>query len=168
MKNLLKFKHVIFLFILVSGIALLHSCAVYTPYSFTPVTVPDIVKMSNEKVSSKNIISEIKKSHTAYTLKGSEYAKLQKAGVADSVVDYMQKTHLDMIRHNQRMQDSYYYGPAYGGYWYGPGFGWPYGNGYWGWNYGPSIIFRGSGGHIDRDDFHGGGVNHGGGGHRER
>jgi hypothetical protein len=158
MKNLIKLKHVIFLFFMVSGITLLHSCAVYTPYYFKPVTVPDIVQMSKDKVPSKNIINEIKKSHTAYTLKASEYAKLQKSGVADSVVDYMQKTHLDMIRHNQQMQNSYYWGPGFGDYWYGPGFGWPYGYGYWGWNYGPSIIFRGGG-------YHGGGH---GGGHARR
>lgn len=134
----MNLKHVIFLFILVSGGALLHSCAVYGP-EVKPVTLPDIVQMSKDKVSSKNIINEIKKSHTAYTLKASEYAKLQQQGVADSVVNYMLKTHIDLIEHNQQMQDSYYWSPWYGGYWYGGlGYGWPYG--YWGWRMGPTII----------------------------
>jgi hypothetical protein len=159
MKNWLNLSRVIFLFMMVSVVALLHGCAVYTPYNFTPVTVPDIVKMSQEKVPAKNIIDEIRKSHTAYELKASEYAKLQQAGVADSVVNYMQETHIGMIRHNQQMQDSYYWGP-YGGYWYG---GWPYSYwgspyGYWGWGSGPTFIFRGGGG------YHGGGY-HGGGFH---
>ena len=146
MKNLLTLKHVIFLFFMVSAIALLHSCAVYnTPYSnyFKPVTVPEIVQMSKDKVPSRDIINEIKNSHSAYRLKASEYANLQKAGVSDSVVDYMQQTHLDMIRHDEQMQYPYYWGSPYGGYWYGLGYGWPYG--YWGWNFGPTIIFRGGG-----------------------
>ena len=148
MKNLLTLKHVIFLFFMVSAIAFLHSCAVYTtPYSnyFKPVTVPEIVQMSKDKVPSRDIINEIKNSHSAYRLKASEYANLQKAGVSDSVVDYMQKTHLDLIRHDERMQNSYYWGYPYGNYWYGLGYGWPYGYGYWGWNFGPTIIFRGGG-----------------------
>lgn len=156
MKNLMNLRNVIYLFIIGAGLTLLHSCAVYSPYNFTPVTVPDIVQMSKDKVSSKNIINEIRKSHTAYTLKANEFAKLQQEGVADSVVNYMQKTHLDLIRNNQQRQDSYYWGPYYGGYGYGGlGYGWPYG-GYWGWNWGPTVIFRGGGGHFHGGGFHGG------------
>lgn len=158
MKNLIKLNHLVFLFFMVSGIALLQSCATNRQYSFTPVTVPEIVQMSQDKVPSKNIINEIKKSHTAYELKASEYAKLQKAGVPDSVVNYMQETHLNLIRHNQQVQDSYYWSPDYGGYWYGLGYGWPFGNGYWGLDFGPTIIFRGGGGH-----YQGGGGGHYGG-----
>ena len=110
MKNLMNLKHVIFIFILVSGGTLLNSCAVYSP-EVKPVTLPDIVQMSKDKVSSKNIINEIKKSHTAYTLKASEYTKLQQQGVSDSVVNYMLKTHLNLIRHNYQMQNSYYWYP---------------------------------------------------------
>ena len=159
MKTLTKLRQAIFLFLMISGIALLHGCVVYRPYSFSPVTVPDIVKMSKEKVSSKEIINEIKKSHTAYSLKASEYSKLQQEGVADSVVDYMQKTHLNLVRRDQQMQDSYYWGPGYRDYWYGGygGYGWPLG--YWGSNWGPTIIFRGGHG-----NFHGGGGYYGGGG----
>lgn len=146
----MNLKHVIYLFFMVFGIALLSGCVVYKPYAFTPLTIPDIVQMSKDRVSSKNIISEMKKSHTAYTLKANEYAKLQQEGVADSVVNYMQTTHLDLIRHNQQVQDSYYGNPGYGGYWYGGlGYGYPWS--YWGWNMGPTIIFRGG-----RGNFHGG------------
>jgi len=144
MKNLLNFKHVIFLFILVSGGALFHGCAVTSKIETKPVTLPDIVQMSKDQLPSKNIINEIKKSRTAYTLKASEYAKLQQQGVADSVVNYMQKTHIDLIRRNQQTQNSYYWSPWYGRYWYGRyGFGWPYD--YWGWRTGPTII------HLESD-----------------
>ena len=160
MKNLIQINHLIFLFLMVSGIALLPGCATNKKYSFTPVTVPHIVQMSKDKVSSKDIINEIKKSHTAYTLKASEYAKLQKAGVPDSVVNFMQETQLNMIRHDQQRQDAYYCDPGFGGYWDGTGFGWPYRYGYWGFDFGPAIIFRGGGGgHIHR-----GGGGHSGGG----
>lgn len=144
----MNLKYVIFLFILVSGGALLHSCAAYSP-EVKPVTLPDIVQMSNDKVSSKNIINEIKKSHTAYTLKASEYTKLQQQGVADSVVNYMLKTHINLIQYNKQMQDSYYWSPWYGGYWHGGfGYGWPYG--YWGWRMGPTIIHLNGGSHGSR------------------
>jgi hypothetical protein len=137
------FKQLLFLILLGSGMLAFHSCAVYTPYSYTPVTVPDIVKMSQDKVPAKKIISDIKKSHTAYTLKASEYAKLQQEGVSDSVVNFMQETHLRLVRQNQRMQDSYY-GNPYGSWYGGWGYGWPYyGYGYWGWNPSPIIIYRG-------------------------
>ena len=148
MKNLMNLKHVIFIFILVSGGTLLNSCAVYSP-EVKPVTLPDIVQMSKDKVSSKNIINEIKKSHTAYTLKASEYTKLQQQGVSDSVVNYMLKTHLNLIRHNYQMQNSYYWYPGYSGYWYG-GFGWPYRH--WGWNMRPPIIIRSDGGNSHRGE----------------
>jgi hypothetical protein len=149
MKNLMNFKHVIFLFILVSGGALLHSCATYSP-EVKPVTLPDIVQMSKDKVSSKNIINEIKKSHTAYTLKASEYTKLQQQGVADSVVNFMLKTHINLIQYNSQMQDSYYWSPWYRGYWYGGfGYGWPYS--YWGWRLGPTIIHLEGSGHGSRN-----------------
>ncbi len=155
MKKAIKLNQVILFSIVILCAALFQSCVVYQPYSFTPVTVPDIVQMSKDKVSSQNIINEIKKSHTAYTLKANEYAKLQQAGVADSVVNYMQQTHLDLIRHKQQMQDSYYWAPGYGGYGYGGlGYGWPMG--YWGWNLGPTILFRGGGGHFHGGGFHGG------------
>jgi hypothetical protein len=62
----------------------------------------------------------------------------------------MQKTHIDAIRHDQRIADSYYGWPGYYGYdgfGYGIGFGWPYSYGFWG----PGIIIRSYGG------FHGSG-----------
>ena len=156
MKNWLNFRKLIFLFLVVSGTALLHSCVVYRPYSFTPLTVDDIVKMSKDKVTAKYIIDEIRKSHTAYTLQASEYAKLQQDGVADSVVNYMEKTHLDLVRNSQQTQDSYYVGPGYGGYWYGGlGYGWPYG--YGSWNMAPTIVFRGGGSNYRGGGFRGGG-----------
>ncbi len=156
MKKLIDSKGLVFLFIVGSVVLLLSSCVVYKeqPYSFTPVTVPDIIKMTSDKVPPGDIINEIRSSHTAYNLKASEYAKLQQAGVADTVLNYMQKTQIDLVRKKQQSQDSYsYYNP---GYWYGGyGYGWPYS--YWGWNLAPTIVLRGGGGFYHGGGFHGGG-----------
>ncbi|MFY9152971.1 MAG: hypothetical protein WAO52_13210 [Prolixibacteraceae bacterium] len=142
MKNRIHCKSVIFLFILASGILFLSGCAVTNEVAVSPVTVPDIIRMSKDSMSSKDIIHEIRKSHTAYTLKANEYTKLQQEGVSDSVVNFMQKTHLNLVRQEQQMQDSYYWYPGYSNWWFGyPAYGWPYY--YWGWNLRPSIIFRG-------------------------
>ncbi len=170
MKNLIKFKNPIYLFFIVVCVLLFQSCIVYSPYRmpmandpvYQPsVTVDDIVQMSKDGVSSKDIINEIKNSHTAYWLEADQLAKLQKDGVQDSVINYMEKTHLDAVRQNQRMQDSSYWQPGVDGYLYygglGFGFGWPYS--IWGWNWGPAIIFSGHryyGGGF-RGGFHGGG-----------
>lgn len=141
MKNQIQGRSVIFVFILVLGLVFLSGCAVNNQITVSPVTVPDIIRMSKDSLSSKDIIHEIRKSHTAYTLKANEYIKLQKEGVADSVVNFMQKTHLNLIRQQQQMQDSYYWYPGYSNWLYGyPAYGWPYYNRGW---YSPSIIFRG-------------------------
>lgn len=156
MKNLKKFKRVIHLSFIVTSVILLQGCVTYKPYSAQLVTVPDIVQMSKDGVSSKDIIKDIRKSHTVYGLKADELAKLRDEGVQDSVINYMEKTHIDAIRRDQRMNDSYYGYPGYDGYWYGGfGLGWPYyGFGYWG----PTVIFNGRiGGEGYHGGFHGGG-----------
>lgn len=142
MKNRIHYRSVIFLFILASGILFLSGCAVTEQTAVLPVTVPDIIRMSKDSMPSKDIIHEIRKSHTAYTLKASEYTKLQKEGVADSVVNFMQKTHLNLVRQQQQMDDSYYWYPGYRSWWYGyPSFGWPFY--YRGWNYHSPVFYRG-------------------------
>jgi hypothetical protein len=158
MKSLVKFKNLIYLFLMTTGVTLFPGCSVYNQNSQASVPVSDIVQMSKDGVSSKEIIKELRQSHSIYLLKADQLAKLRNEGVQDSVINYLEKTHLDAIRHDQRMSDSYYGYPDYYGYgYYGPGFGWPYG--YWGWGFGPTIVFRGGG------DFHGGyhGGFHGGG-----
>ncbi len=150
MKSLIKFKNLVYLFFITIGAMLLQGCAVYYPNNMASVPVSDIIQKSQDGVSSKDIIKELRKSHSVYFLKADQLAKLRNEGVQDSVINYMENTHINAIRRNQRMQDSYYMGPGMYGYGY-YGFGWPYG-GYWGWNMGPSIIIRGGrdydGGHM--------------------
>lgn len=119
MKTFKKIKPAIYLFLFGLGLFIMPGCTVYQPLSSEPVTVPDIVRMSQDSVPAKDIINKIRQSHTAYTLKASTFAKLQQEGIADSVLNYMQSTHINLLKRSQQMQDSYYWGPRYYG-WYGP------------------------------------------------
>jgi hypothetical protein len=161
MKNLMNFKNAIWFTLFVSGIAILQSCIVYRPYPENAqlLKVPDIIQMSKDGVSSKDIISEIKESHTAYGLKADQLAKLHDQGVQDSVINYMEQTKLDLIQQNQRYANSSYWSMANGFYYvaFGLGFGWPYG--YLGWGWGPTIVYSVHGGYGG--GYHGGGY-HGG------
>jgi len=67
--------------------------------------------MSKDGVPSKDIIKKIKKSHTAYSLKADQLAKLQKQGVSDSVINFMEQTHINSV-----IRDTQYNNPYYGGW----------------------------------------------------
>lgn len=153
MKTLNKFHHKLVSLLIIGGILLLQSCVVYQQSREPAVKVPDILQMSKDGLSSKDIIQKIKKSRTEFTLKADELAKLQKLGVSDSVINYMEETHFNSIRRDAQNQNSYYWGQGWGSYYYGYPYyyyRWPYN--YWGY-WGPSIIYRG-GSHYDG---HGGG-----------
>jgi hypothetical protein len=153
MKSPLTFKTFIWPLSAFAGLLLLQGCAVYNPNYASTVPVSDIVKESRAGVPSKDIIRELRRTHSVYTLNANELARLKEEGVQDSVINYMEQTHLNAIRQEQRMED-YYYG--YPGYGWGPGWGWGLGwgfgypFGYWGW--GPTVIVHGDFDH----DFHGG------------
>ncbi len=156
MKNLDRFKNEIYLLLFLAVTIALQSCIVNRPYATEPLKVPEIVQMSKDKVPSKDIIKEIKKTRTVYFLKADQLAKLRDEGVPDSVINYMEKTHIDAIAREQRNEDaSYYWDP----YWYG-GLSWGFPYNYWGFGFGPSIVFE------NRSYYGHGGGYHGGGGHR--
>jgi hypothetical protein len=157
MKKLLNFKNAVWFTLSFTGIMILQSCVVYRPDTSQLIKVPDIVQMSKDGLSSKDIINEIRQSHTAYNLKADQLVKLHEQGVQDSVINFMEETKIDLVQQNQRYSASAYWWP-YNGFFYG-GFGWggPY-YGY-GWGWGPSIIYsvnRGFGGGY-HGGFHGGG-----------
>ncbi|MDP4222377.1 MAG: hypothetical protein Q8868_03600 [Bacteroidota bacterium] len=138
-----------YLTIIVLGAALLNGCAVYSPTYQASLPVDEIVKMSKEGVSSKDIITDIRRSHSVYTLRAADLAALRDEGVQDSVINYMEKTHMDAIRRDERMSDFYYgYPGGYGYPYWGFNYGYPY---YWGWGFGPTIIVR-----HGYDGYHGG------------
>lgn len=146
MKALKNIYHKLVFLGVASFILFMESCVVYQQPREAMVKVPDIIQMSKDGVPSKDIIAKIKRSHTVYTLKADQLAKLQKQGVADSVINFMEQTRINSAIRNAQY-DSYnnYWWPGWGGlygYWGYPYYGWPYGyGGYWG----PTIVYRGGG-----------------------
>ena len=89
-------------------------------------TLAEIVAASKAGESPQQIIERMQKSRAVYRLPASELAKLRDQGVADQVIDYMQRVHLDVIRFEESLRTRSFYGP------WGPAWGWrdpfwPYG-----------------------------------------
>lgn len=96
-----------------------------------PVTVEQIVKMSQEGMPPDEIIRKMRNSRTVYRLKASQLAKLRDEGVSDKVIDYMQHTYLAAVRRSARLEGWGFWYHGHDGFWYGGvPFGWPY---YWYW-----------------------------------
>jgi len=75
-------------------VVLLCGCAaVYTPRQ--PLPIAEVVQQSKSGAPPAQIIQRIKQSGTAYALRGSDFAKLKAAGVADPVLDYLQQAFVD-------------------------------------------------------------------------
>ena len=139
MKTLINSNHKLVLLLLSGVVMFLQSCVVYNQPREPMVKVSDIIQMSKSGATSKDIISKIKLSHTAYTLKADQLVKLSKQGVSDSVINFMEMTHINTaIRSSQYLNYNNY--GRWGGYYGYPYYGWPYNyGGYWG----PTIIYRG-------------------------
>jgi hypothetical protein len=91
-----------------------------------PVTIPQVLQMSEAGLPAEEIIERMRVSGTVYRLEASRLAMLRDEGVPDEVIDYMQRTYLDAVRRDQRLQDMRYWTPGGPGYWYGgPHYGWP-------------------------------------------
>ncbi len=91
-----------------------------------PVRVPQIVQMSREGMPAQEIIQKMRASGTAYRLTAAQLVQLHKEGVPDAVLNYMQETYLQAVRHDQRLEDWNRWSFD-DGWWYGP---WPEP---WGW-----------------------------------
>lgn len=93
------------------------------------VSIDEIVQMSKEGKPMSFILDTIKVSGTVYHLSASQIADLKKQGVSDTVLNYMQQTHLESVRRNQQLLDQKYWtlyndGYLYGGYPFGWEDGW--------------------------------------------
>ncbi len=92
-----------------------------------PVAVAEIVQMSRDHVPPEVIIDRIHQSGTVYRLSASQLADLRTQGVPNVVIDYMQETYLEAVRHDQALQDWNHYTRYPDSYWYGGyPFGWPW------------------------------------------
>ena len=93
-----------------------------------PVTVKDIVEMTEADIPSEIIIEKIQESRTVYRLQASQLAQLKEMGVSDDVINYMQQTYIDAVRQDQAYNDLSNFVLADDGFWYGGPF---YGGPWW-------------------------------------
>jgi hypothetical protein len=122
-KHTVKHARAIYTFILVSlGSLLLAGCASFQG-NREPVTVPEIVQMSQDKVPAYEIIERMGKSGTTYRLSAAQLANLRQEGVPDPVINYMQRTYIEAVRREQSLEDWDHWTDV-DGWWYG---GRPYG-----------------------------------------
>ena len=120
----MKPMRVIYSFMLMTlGSLLLAGCATFRPAAESPVTVPQIIQMSQQKVPASEIIDRMGGSGTVYRLSAAQLANLRDEGVSDPVINYMQQTYLDAVQRQQRLEDRDYWTQV-DGWWYG---GRPYG-----------------------------------------
>lgn len=107
------------------GITLLALAGCATGPKLQPVTVPEVVRMSQAGTLADQIIERMRASGTTYRLEASQLADLEEEGVPASVIDYMQNTYLDAVRRDQQYEDWDLWVMDRDGYWYGGcPFGW--------------------------------------------
>jgi hypothetical protein len=106
--------------------ALAGCAALRPPPARAPVTVNEIVRMSNTRVPPSEIVARMRASGTVYRLSGSQLARLHDEGVPDPVLDRMQRTYLIVTRRDQFVADQGRWSLAPDGYWHGGlAYGWP-------------------------------------------
>ena len=91
--------------ILLTCVTLLSGCAALGFKQPEPVTVDQVIEMSKEGMPAEAIIKRMRDSETVYRLAGAQLAKLHDLGVADQVLDYMQRTYIEAERREQSRDD---------------------------------------------------------------
>lgn len=106
---------------------LLAACATLpTP---APVKVPEVIQLSRTGTPPAQIIQKMRDAGMVYRLNASQIARLQRDGVSDAVLNYMQNTYIEAVRRDQRLRDWNRWWPDADGYFYGGCYyqSWPYG-----------------------------------------
>jgi hypothetical protein len=92
------------LFLLGSG--LLTGCAdLGTEQTKSPITVSEVVQMTQEGVLAEIIVQKMWEAQGVYRLNAAELAQLHDRGVADPVINYMQQTYVEAVRREQSVAD---------------------------------------------------------------
>ncbi len=99
-----------------------------------PPTPEEIVQLSADGTPPAEILARMQASRAVYRLSATELAKLRERGVADAVIDYMQRTQIEAARRETARLYAY---PHWSRTWpgYPRGFGWAHP--YWGPAFGP-------------------------------
>jgi hypothetical protein len=91
--------------IFLTWVTLLSGCAALGFKQPEPVTVDQVIEMSKEGVPAEAIVKKMRDSETVYRLTAAQLAQLHDVGVADPVLDYMQRTYIEEERREQSRQD---------------------------------------------------------------
>jgi hypothetical protein len=70
-----------------------------------PVTVTEIVILSQHGVAPEKIVGKMKRGGTVYHLSQAQYAELRKQGVTPSVISYMQQGYEQAVRAHPKLAD---------------------------------------------------------------
>jgi len=91
--------------IFLTCVTLLSGCAALGFKQPEPVTVDQVIQMSKEGVPAEAIVEKMRDSETVYRLTAARLAELHDMGIADPVLDYMQRTYIEAERREQSRQD---------------------------------------------------------------
>ena len=101
-------------------------CAGITGKRFSehPVTITEVVILSQHGVDPEKIIGKIRRGGTIYHLSDKQYADLRKKGVTPSVISYMQAVHAEAVKTFPKLgedEDLNCWSLGFDGFWYAGG-----------------------------------------------
>ena len=70
-----------------------------------PVTVTEVVILSQHGVAPEKIIAKLRRAGTVYQLSETQYAALRQKGVTPVVISYMQQSHAEAVREYPKLAD---------------------------------------------------------------
>jgi len=91
--------------IFLTCVTLLSGCAALGFKQPEPVTVGQVIEMSKEGMPAETIVNKMRDSEAVYRLTAARWADLHDLGVADPVLDYMQRTYIEEERREQSRED---------------------------------------------------------------
>src|SRR5688500_6052423 len=95
--------------ILTTAFAVLSGCAAFKERP--PISQEEIIAMVKAGTPPGDIIQKLRASGTVYELTVTELVELNKKGVPDSVLNYMQSTQIQAVRQEEARRNFYYPAP---------------------------------------------------------
>ena len=89
-----------------------------------PVTITEVVILSQHGVAPEKIIGKMRRGGTVYHLSEAQYAELRKKGVTPVVISYMQQAHAEAVRAFPKLADDKdlsCWNLGFDGFWYSGG-----------------------------------------------
>ena len=86
-----------------------------------PVTITEVVILSQHGVAPEKIIAKMRRGGTVYNLSEEQYAALRKKGVTPSVIAYMQQSYAEAVREFPKLaedKDLSCWSLGFDGFWY--------------------------------------------------